>query len=78
MPNHLRVLKEEAKEPATATDEEEIDLWKPLYEIQEREEEKQPGPAAEAEEVTIPEPVCRSGNGGNSCGRTAFVRRYFK
>ncbi len=51
------VEEEEAKEPATATDETEVDLWKTLYEIQEREEEKQPEPAAEAKEVIMPEPV---------------------
>ena len=56
----LKSVEEEAKGPAPATDEEEIDLWKPLYEIPEREEEKQPGPAAEAEEVTIPEPVAEA------------------
>jgi len=53
----LKSVEVEAKEPAPATDEEEIDLWKPLYGIQERKEKKQPEPAAEAEEVTLPEPV---------------------
>jgi tetratricopeptide (TPR) repeat protein len=56
----IKSVEEEAEEPATATDEEEIDLWKPLYEIPEREEKKQPGSAAEAEEVTIPETVAEA------------------
>ena len=56
----LKSVNEEAKKPSTATDEEEINLWKPLYETREREEEKQPGPAAEAEEVTIPEPFAEA------------------
>jgi tetratricopeptide (TPR) repeat protein len=56
----LKSVNEETKEPLTATDEEEIDLWKPLYDISEREGEKQPGPAAEAEEVTIPEPFAEA------------------
>ena len=54
------VEEEEAKEPATSTDEAEIDLWKPLYDTEERKEEKQPEPAAEAEEVTMPEPVAEA------------------
>ncbi len=53
----LKSVEEEAKEPATATDEEEVDLWEPLDEIREPEEQKQPGPAAEAEEETMPESV---------------------
>jgi tetratricopeptide (TPR) repeat protein len=56
----IKSVNSEAKEPSTPTDEEEIDLWKPLYEISEREEEKQPGPAAEAKEVTIPEPFAEA------------------
>jgi tetratricopeptide (TPR) repeat protein len=48
---------EESDGPPTAAEEEEVDLWKPLYDIPEREEEIRPEPVAEAEEVTIPEPV---------------------